>query len=234
MKKTGLLLGAVILVVGGIYVTYGGIESPAGYATGAASGKTDTLVRDLRSRNRKVRRSAAGALGRTGDLTALKALTAALEDDDMAVAQQARKSINRIVKRFPKNLPPFSQNRFALSLAAIINETGEGGDKLAAAVKDGLLGQLLQHDNIEVGSAFDFDDETAAGVSKTVALDVSGKLESVAGGECVLELDLALTDVGVVVKRFEKIRAGGDSATASAEACGAAAGKKLLSLLGAR
>lgn len=236
MKKGGLLIAAVIMVVGGIFVVYQDMDSPAGYATGSASAKADVLLRDLRSRNRKVRRAAATALGRAGDLSSLKALTLALEDEDMAFVQQVKRSIDRIVKRFPKNLPRFEKNRYQLQMTAIINETGEGGDKLAASVKDGLLAEFLEYENIQVGTSHQFDDgpASAGGGPAPIALDFSGKITQIEDGECTLELDMALTEVGVVVKRWKAIRAEGETPESSAEACGAEAARQVVKLLGGR
>lgn len=235
MRKTGVLAVAVIAIVGGIFVVYGDVESPAGYATGTAASSADTLLRDLKSRNRKVRKSAATTLARVGDLGALRPLSEALTDDDMAVAAQARRAIDRIVKRFPKNLGAFADTSYHFELRAIINDSGEGGDLIAGAVKDGILAELLNYDNIQVGTSTDFDTPFVAGAGKKapVNLDLSGRLESIEGGKATLQLELALTDVNVVVKRWKKVTGEGTEPRLAAEAAGSEAGTKVLSYLGA-
>ena len=230
MMVLALALGAGLV----LYQLQGDGGGPDGLATGTTAASTQKeLLKQLTSGNRKARRSAAVRLAKEGDLTSLRQLSDALSDDDMEVVKQVRKTIDKIVKRFPKNLGSFDSNRYNFRLAAIINDSGVGDDSTAGGVKDILMEGLLAHHNIEVGSSEEFADGSVGDGRAPVGLLLSGRIVKAEGGKAEIQLDVTLTEVGVTVKRFKRITGTGDTDAAAIEAAAKAAAEALLKYLGA-
>jgi len=203
-----------------------------GTQTKLANRAVPPLVKGLGDRHRAVRAACAMALGRLGEVAALPALSAALEDDDRTVVRSAKDAMGKVVKSFVRNRGPFTQTHYNITIAGLRDATGNG---YTGAFKDTALETLLNLDlvNLTVGAGASFDEgETKRVPTRRVELDLSGDIVSLSAKRCTLKLVLALRPGGYVIHSWKAITGKGKTMEEALRTAANAAVQRLLHFLG--
>jgi hypothetical protein len=188
------------------------------------------LIRALKDVHRTVRGAAASSLGRLGAVEALAALSEARGDEDQRVSEIASKAIDRVIKSFVKSRGRFSDNQYNFTIAGLSG--GVEGGHLVGQFKDGVMRQLLEHQNVDVGGSAAFAGEDTR-TKPPVRLDLSGRILKIDKKNCSLALTLALRPGGYVVSQWKQISASGTSEVDALGKAVQAGTRKVLGFLGA-
>ncbi len=182
----------------------------------------NALTRLVYDKHRVVRASAVMALGKFDDVRSLGALSDALHDDDIRVARLAARATGRLVRSFRHHRLGFSERHWNIRIKHL------GKD---ARFKDHVMQELLEYDNIDIGSAIPFEEDTP-GSQWPIELDLRGRFLSMTSSKASLSLTLAFQHGGHVVKELRPIRVRGKTVDAMLKRAAEMTVKRLLKFLG--